>query len=53
MASKGLKFTISAVDRTKAVFKGVGKSVKGLSSAVFSLKGALIGQISLWICRRR
>lgn len=43
MASKGLKFTISAVDRTKAVFKGVGKSVKGLSSAVFSLKGALIG----------
>ena len=43
MASKGLKFTISAVDRTKAVFKGVGKSVRGLSSAVFSLKGALIG----------
>lgn len=43
MASKGLKFTISAVDRTKAVFKGVGKSVKGLSSAVFSLKGALVG----------
>ena len=43
MASKGLKFTISAVDRTKAVFKGVGKSVRGLSSAVFSLKGALVG----------
>jgi len=43
MASKGLKFTISAVDRTKAIFKGVGKSVKGLSSAVFSLKGALVG----------
>ena len=43
MASKGLKFTISAVDRTKAVFKGVGRSVKGLSSAVFSLKGALVG----------
>ena len=40
---KGLKFTISAVDRTKAVFKGVGKSVRGLSSAVFSLKGALVG----------
>ena len=36
MASKGLKFTISAVDRTKAIFKGVGKSVRGLSSAVFS-----------------
>tara|TARA_R100000773_G_scaffold35505_1_gene30533 strand:- start:842 stop:2509 length:1668 start_codon:yes stop_codon:yes gene_type:complete len=43
MASKGLKFTISAVDRTKAIFKGVGKSVRGLSSAVFSLKGALVG----------
>ena len=43
MAKNNLKFTISAVDRTKAVFKGVGKSVKGLSSAVFSLKGALVG----------
>ena len=28
MASKGLKFTISAVDRTKAVFKGIKKICK-------------------------
>jgi len=43
MANNNLKFTISAIDRTKSVFKGVGKSVKSLSSAVFSLKGALVG----------
>jgi len=43
MAKNNLKFTISAIDRTKSVFKGVGKSVKSLSSAVFSLKGALVG----------
>lgn len=43
MANNNLKFTISAIDRTKSVFKGVGRSVKSLSSAVFSLKGALVG----------
>ena len=43
MANNNLKFTISAIDRTKSVFKGVGRSVKSLSSAVFSLKGAIVG----------
>ena len=43
MAKNKLNFIISAKDRTKDTFKAVGRSVRGLNSAVFSLKGALIG----------
>lgn len=47
MAKNNLKFTISAVDRTKQAFSLVKRGLGGLSKAVFNFKTALAGAIGI------
>lgn len=47
MASNNLKFTISAVDKTKQAFNGVKRGLGAVTSAVFSFKGALAGAVGI------
>ena len=47
MAQNNLKFTISAVDRTKNAFGLVKRGLGGLTSAVFNFKTALAGALGV------
>ena len=47
VASKGLSFKITAMDRTKKAFALLGRSLKGVTRAVFSFKTALVGLVGV------
>lgn len=47
MALKSLSFKIKAVDATKKAFKSIGSGVKKIAGAIFSLKTAFVGLLSV------
>jgi len=47
MALKSLSFKIKAIDATKKAFKSIGSGVKKIAGAIFSLKSALVGILSI------
>jgi len=47
MALKSLSFKIRAVDATKKAFKSIGSGVKKIAGAIFSLKTAFVGLLSV------
>lgn len=47
VASKGLSFKITAMDKTKKAFALLGRSLKGVTKAVFSFKTALVGLVGI------
>lgn len=47
VASKGLSFKITAMDRTKKAFAMLGRSLKGVTRALFSFKTAIVGLVGV------
>ena len=47
VASKGLSFKITAMDRTKKAFAMLGRSLKGVTKAMFSFKTAIVGLVGV------
>ena len=47
VASKGLSFKITAMDKTKKAFAMLGRSLKGVVKAMFSFKTAIVGLVGV------
>ena len=47
VASKGLSFKITAMDRTKKAFAMLGRSLKSVTKAMFSFKTAIVGLVGV------
>ena len=45
--ANNLKFTISAVDRTKQAFAGIKKGLGSVTSALFNFKTAIAGAVGI------